>query len=147
MVALELDGPTDLHGLLEAESRPLFFVVISNSELELGLLRRWVCSVRPDIDLENDRVGFVVGDRNGPPADGDRLDRLLDGIADETLVVPLRVLWLPSAEHSRWHRLLGSMHRPGALRQYLALRFSPGRCATVFNIGELSGRMQTPTPA
>ena len=124
MVTLDLNGPTDLHGLLETRAGPLFFVVIANGKLEKNLLDRWLASVQVGVNLDAGNSSCLLSDNEDIGETGERLDEQLAALTDETLVTPIRVLWLPAPEQSRWQPLLGTMHRPGAIRQYLALRSS-----------------------
>ncbi len=66
------------------------------------------------------------------PTSASILEQRLDGLDDQTLILPLRVLWLPAAGQRRlMELLLGNPHNPGWLQQKLILNFNPDRCSPI----------------
>ncbi|MEH6592303.1 MAG: 1-acyl-sn-glycerol-3-phosphate acyltransferase [Halioglobus sp.] len=60
------------------------------------------------------------------------LERHLESLDDQTLILPMRVLWLPAAGQQRLRDLLlGNPHNPGWLQQKLILNFNPDRCSPI----------------
>ncbi len=145
-VTLDIHGPTDLHHFIEAQDQPVFFLVDSRSTLERELLERWLQSAVPsDLVRQRDRSCFL--DLRDPErANLSSLQSVMEQLSPETLVVPTRVIWLPLQDDAAWHhRLLGSAHSPGWIRQHLLLRLTPERCATVYGepatVSQLQSRL------
>lgn len=133
----------DLHTLLEEVGQPVLFLADCRSSTEEQVLERW---------LEGNLRGtptHAVGHRIsldmstiGKP-DTATVDRELAGMPDDTLVVPLRVLWLPAIGHRRLRDIvLGNPHNPGWLLQKLILHFTPERCSPVYGEPATLGEMR-----
>ena len=123
----------NLHQFLESVDQPVLLLADSRSKTEAIVLQRW---------LEGSLRGTAVNASQHlyslnmlqPDAEAlAALERKLEGLADETLVIPLRILWLPAQEQPGLLKLLFSdPHNPGWLQQQMILRFAPERCSPVF---------------
>ena len=90
-------------------------------------MQRWLQgNVRgTGIDLERQLLALNLSDMADS---GAILERRLRALPDDTLIVPLRVLWLPDEAHGRRLRdlVLGNPHNPGWLLQKLDAAVCPG---------------------
>jgi glycerol-3-phosphate O-acyltransferase len=132
----------DLHSLLEDQQQAAFLLAECRSGMEEQVLARWVQGSASGAVVSDAKLRFTADLRNITDEIEDRLNQQLAELPDETLVIPLRVFWLPAGKHRRLRDVfLGNPHNPGWLLQKLILNFSPDRCSPVFaepaTLGEL----------
>jgi glycerol-3-phosphate O-acyltransferase len=112
------------------DAAPVLFILDAGNRVEQGLLESWLQKHRPEWGDKASQVSIPIG--SGEKSVGTRaLQQALDASPD-TLVVPLRVTWLPPEEYfdsgpRLRHLLLGDPRRPGALRGRRILRKQPQR--------------------
>jgi len=125
--------PHDLHAYLEQVTQPVFLLGDCRSKTEGQVMERWLQGhVRgADIDLSRHYIALNLSDAAN---NGASLEYRLRALPDDTLVIPLRVLWLPGEKHGRRLRdlILGNPHNPGWLLQKWTLHFTPDRCSPVY---------------
>ena len=133
MTATPTPDPHDLHGYLEKVEQPLLLLADCHGKIESQVMERWLEGQArgAGIDLQTQRVTFDLSGNAGAPA---LLEHRTRDLPDDTLVIPLRVLWLPAKDHGHRLRdlLLGNPHNPGWLKQKLILHFTPDRCSPVY---------------
>ena len=143
MTALSTDAH-DLHAYLEKIDRPLLLLADCRGRVEEQVMERWLQGqVRgAGRDIKAQQITLDLSGNAGAAA---LLEHRTRDLPDETLVIPLRVLWLPAKDHA--HRLrdlfLGNPHNPGWLKQKFILHFTPDRCSPVYgqaaSLGDLRG--------
>jgi glycerol-3-phosphate O-acyltransferase len=151
MTATPTPDPHDLHGYLEKVDRPLLLLADCRGKTESQVMERWLEGQArgAGIDLQTQRVTFDLSGNAGAPA---LLEHRTRDLPDDTLVIPLRVLWLPAKDHGHRLRdlLLGNPHNPGWLKQKLILHFTPDRCSPVYGeaatLGELRAGFAEDSP-
>jgi glycerol-3-phosphate O-acyltransferase len=151
MTATPTPDPHDLHGYLEKVEQPLLLLADCHGKIESQVMERWLEGQArgAGIDLQTQRVTFDLSGNAGAPA---LLEHRTRDLPDDTLVIPLRVLWLPAKDHGHRLRdlLLGNPHNPGWLKQKLILHFTPDRCSPVYGeaatLGELRAGFAEDSP-
>ena len=136
--------PHDLHAYLERVDQPVLLLADCRGKTEEQVMARWLLGQArgSSVDL---RTGKINLDLTGDAGAAALLEHRTRDLPDNTLVIPLRVLWLPSKDHSHRLRdlLLGNPHNPGWLKQKLILHFTPDRCSPVYaeaaTLGKLRG--------
>ncbi len=142
MAGAPTPDPHDLHGYLEKVDRPVLLLADCRGNIEKQVMERWLQGQArvPGVELQTQTVTV---DLAGQAAAAALLEHRARDLPDDTLVIPLRVLWLPAKDHSHRLRdlLLGNPHNPGWLKQKLILHFTPDRCCPVYGeaatLGEL----------
>jgi glycerol-3-phosphate O-acyltransferase len=120
----------DLHKQLEQAGKSALLLADCRSGIEQEVMDRWLeGSIRgTGVDPRIQRLTLDLS----RPASSNVLEQRLDGLDDHTLILPLRVLWLPAAGQRRLRDLLlGNPHNPGWLQQKLILNFNPDRCSPI----------------
>ena len=143
MTALSTDAH-DLHAYLEKIDRPLLLLADCRGRVEEQVMERWLQGqVRgAGRDIKAQQITLDLSGNAGAAA---LLEHRTRDLPDETLVIPLRVLWLPARDHGHRLRdlLLGNPHNPGWLKQKFILHFTPDRCSPVYgqaaSLGDLRG--------
>ena len=136
-------NPHDLHNCLEQVEQPVFLLADCRSTAEGQVLERWLQGNArgSNIDLATQHISL---DLSGDAAGGAILENKIRGLSDDTLIIPLRVLWLPAEDHG--HRLrdlfVGNPHNPGWLLQKLILHFAPDRCSPVYGEAASLGQLR-----
>jgi glycerol-3-phosphate O-acyltransferase len=123
--------PHNLHLLLEQADRPVLLLSDCRSNTERQVLDRWLQgNVRgTGIDPVSRQLSLDLSQLTS----ANSLEQRLAELDDETLVIPLRVLWLPTEGHRRCRDLLlGNPHNPGWVQQKLILQFMPDRCSPIY---------------
>jgi glycerol-3-phosphate O-acyltransferase len=121
----------DLHGLLQQTAQRALLLADCRTGSEAEVLARWLQGNLRGTAVENVPQRILLDMSDSTAADS--LDRQLADLPDDTLVIPLRVLWLPAGEQRRLRDvLLGNPHNPGSLVQKLILNFSPDRCSPIY---------------
>ena len=136
---------------------PFLFLIEESGPLERRLLSAWIERHRPggvaDGDVERAILPQTRRRRRRRTFDP-RLDAYLTGDSDP-LLVPLRVIWLPSVEHDGDRRVglkdmltFGDPRDPGTLHQHVILRLHPDRVRVVMGqtarASEINARWQSP---
>jgi len=137
--------PHDLHSLLEQASQPVLLLADCQGKSEEQVMQRWLQGqVRgAGINLQTQLLSLDLSGNAGAAA---LLEHRTRDLPDDTLVIPLRILWLPAKDHgNRLRDLLGgNPHNPGWLKQKLILHFNPDRCSPVYgeaaSLAELRGQ-------
>ena len=144
MAADPTTDPHDLHGFLEKVDRPVLLLADCRSNAERQVMERWLQGQArlPGIDPQ---AQSIMLDLAGGATTAALLEHRARDLPDDTLVVPLRVLWLPARDHSHRLRdlLLGNPHNPGWLKQKLILHFTPDRCSPVYGEAATLGELRT----
>ena len=143
MTATAAAHPHDLHAYLDKAEQPVFLLGDCRGKTEEQVMQRWLQgNVRgAGIDLERQLLALNLSDMLDS---GAILERRLRALPDDTLIVPLRVLWLPDEAHGRRLRdlVLGNPHNPGWLLQKWTLQFAPDRCSPVYGEAETLGKLR-----
>jgi glycerol-3-phosphate O-acyltransferase len=134
----------ELHTYLEQIEQPVFLLADCRSKTEGQVVQRWLQgNVRGSgIDLSTQLTTLDMSRDN---AHGTAiLSHRVRELPDNTLVIPLRVLWLPGEHHGRRLRdlILGNPHNPGWLMQKLILQFTPDRCSPVYGESATLGQLR-----
>ena len=133
MTAISSPDAHDLHAYLETADGPLLLLADCRGKIEAQVMERWLQGqIRgAGNDLKAQIVSLDLAGNAGAAA---LLEHRTRELTDETLVIPLRVLWLPAKKHGHHLRdlLLGNPHNPGWLKQKLILHFTPDRCSPVY---------------
>ena len=137
-------NPHELHTYLEQIEQPVFLLADCRSKTEGQVVQRWLQgNVRGSgINLSTQ---FTTLDMSRDNAHGTAiLSHRVRELPDNTLVIPLRVLWLPGEHHGRRLRdlILGNPHNPGWLMQKLILHFTPDRCSPVYGEPATLGQLR-----
>ncbi|MFK8049481.1 MAG: 1-acyl-sn-glycerol-3-phosphate acyltransferase [Halioglobus sp.] len=123
-------SPDDLHLQLERAGQSALLLTDCRSSTERDVMDRWLEGNVRGTDV-NPRTQQITLDLSLPKS-ADSLEQHLDGLDDQTLILPMRVLWLPAAGQQRLrYLLLGNPHNPGWLQQKLILNFNPDRCSPI----------------
>jgi glycerol-3-phosphate O-acyltransferase len=123
----------NLHQFLEQVEQPVLLLSDSRSSTEALVLERWLeGSLRGTGVNAGQHQHSLDMLQPGPEAIA-ALETRLDELPGDTLIIPLRVLWLPAeGQRGLLKLLLSDPHNPGWLQQKLILRFAPERCSPVF---------------
>ncbi|MGI9288752.1 MAG: 1-acyl-sn-glycerol-3-phosphate acyltransferase, partial [Pseudomonadales bacterium] len=145
----EPDVLVDLHHFLdERGSEDVLFIADASTTIERNLLDNWINSAVNGTKVACFETCFVDLAKS-PLAIDANFRKVVDAALPGTLIIPLRVLWLPRAGNVRRIRdaLLGNPHKPGAILQRVLLRYAPERCSLSYGspatITELNTRLST----
>lgn len=123
----------DLHQFLETLGQPVLLLADNRSNTEKTVLDRWLEGSLRGTGVNAGQDLHSLDMLRPTPEAVAALERKLDELPDNTLIIPLRVLWLPAEGHRGLLKLLLSdPHNPGWLQQKLILRFAPERCSPVY---------------
>ena len=117
--------------------RPIVFLLDVATSLEEGILRKWIANTCPDgVDLQSVEAIRIPSSRRSKGTQLGPLEPVL-ATADDPLLSPLRVLWLPAERKGERVASLrdilhfGDPRDPGRLRASFIARFSPDRVQVV----------------
>ena len=123
----------DLHTYLEQIEQPVLLLADCRGSNEGQVIDRWLQgNVRgTGVNPQSQQLTADLSEDIG--TSGELLERKLSDLPDDTLIIPLRVFWLPAEGQRRLRDLfLGNPHNPGWLLQKLILHFTPDRCSPVY---------------
>ena len=123
----------DLHSYLEQIDQPVLLLGDCRGNTERQIMERWLLGQTrgAGLDLHSQCLYLdLLGDASAAAL----LEHRCRDLPEDTLVIPLRVFWLPTKDHSLRLRdlLLGDPHNPGWLKQKLILHFSPDSCSPAY---------------
>jgi len=118
----------------EIETGAIAFLLDARDDFEVGLLRDWVVSRRPNGDSHL-RHSFIRLHKGR----ADDLLAAMEGLDDFVWMQPLRIAWLPTS-HTGGNRSLqdlfyGRIAEPGKIRRRLIAKYRPDRLAYVVGNG------------
>ena len=118
----------------EIETGAIVFLLDARDDFEVGLLRDWVESRRPNGDSQL-RHSFI----RLPKGRADDLLTAMQGLDDSVWMQPLRIAWLPTShmggKRSLQDLFYGRIAKPGKIRRRLIAKFRPDRLAYVVGHG------------
>lgn len=118
------------HPLLQQAGNSALLLTDCRSSVEREVMDRWLQgSARgTGVNPQTQQLSLDLSQH----ASTRTLQERLDSLDDQTLIVPVRVLWLPTSGPQRLrHLLFGNPHNPGWLQQKLILHFNPDRCVPI----------------
>jgi len=118
----------------EIETGAIVFLLDARDDFEVGLLRDWVESRKPNGDSQLQHSFISL-----PKGRVDNLQAALRGLDDFVWLQPLRIAWLPTS-HAGGNRSLqdffyGRIAEPGKIRRRLIAKYQPDRLAYVVGNG------------
>ena len=123
----------DLHAYLEQIEQPVLLLADCRGSNEGQIIDRWLQGNVRGTGVNPANQQLTVDLSEDIKTNGELLERKLSDLPDNTLIIPLRVLWLPAEGPRRLRDLfLGNPHKPGWLLQKLILHFTPDRCSPVY---------------
>jgi len=135
----------DLHAYLDTLEQAVFFLGDCKSALELDVIQRWLHANLRESDSNLSDISHFMNLGQTDAQSASELDRKLSQLGSDTLIIPLRVLWLPGETHRLNYLPFVNPHNPGRLMQSLILRFAPHWCTTVFGepatVGQLKNKL------
>lgn len=130
MTAPSVQMSDEFHSLLQQAGNSALLLTDCRSSVEREVMDRWLQgSARgTGVNPQTQQLSLDLSKHTSTRA----LQERLDSLDDQTLIVPVRVLWLPTSGPQRLrHLLLGNPHNPGWLQQKLILHFNPDRCVPI----------------
>ena len=133
----------DLHAYLEQIEQPVLLLADCRGNNERQVIERWLQGNARGTGVNPGSQQLTVDLSQDTKASSELLERKLGGLPENTVIIPLRVLWLPAEGQRRLRDLfLGNPHNPGWLLQKLILHFTPDRCCPVYGEAATLGQLR-----